>query len=136
MLFWYAFRPQLLKFALACMGTLGATSLFAFTTGALMFRLGWFGLGIAGVLGMLVAHRLAEGEKGHGLGMGMVNLRLQIRAMEQQRDHQKPADAAQDSAVKDDGLEARSRADRLELVSIGSLAMTLIGFIMFFRYQV
>ncbi|MCG8450735.1 MAG: hypothetical protein MI725_14290 [Pirellulales bacterium] len=136
MLFWYAFRPQLLKFALACMGTFGATSLFAFTTGALMFRLGWFGLGIAGVLGMLVAHRLAEGEKGHGLGMGMANLRLQIRAMEQQRQQQKPADAGQDGAAKDDGQEARSRADRLELVSLGSLAMTVIGFIMFFRYQV
>ena len=43
---------------------------------------------------------------------------------------------AQDAAAKEDGLEARNRADRLELVSIGSLAMTVIGFIMFFRYQV
>ena len=136
MLFWYAFRPQLLRFALACMGTFGATSLFAFTTGALMFRLGWFGLGIAGVLGMLVAHRLAEGEKGHGVGMGMANLRQQIRAMERQRDHHKPAEAGREATANDDGVEARNRADRLDLVSIGSLAMSLIGFIMFFRYQV
>ena len=136
MLFWYAFRPHLPKFLLACLGTFGATSLFAFTTGALMFRLGWFGLGIAGVLGMLVAHRLAEGERGHGLGMGMAKLRLQIRAMEKQRQQRLGESSKNDKAVKEDSLEARRRADRLELVSIGSLAMTVIGFIMFFRYQV
>jgi len=136
MLFWYAFRPQLPKFLLACLGTFGATSLFAFTTGALMFRLGWFGLGIAGVLGMLVALRLAEGERGQGGGMGMANLQLQIRAMQKQRQQRLATTKKNDAGTQDDKMAARRRADRLELVSIGSLAMTLIGFIMFFRYQV
>ena len=119
---------QLSRIAIFCLGPYGSTALFAVVTGLLGARLGWFGVGMAGTLGLLVARQL-ERPDGPPPGLGTGGLRRMIRQIETR--NAPPARGQQPSAAS--GTEP---GEPPYLLNAASLAMVVLGFYMFLRHQV
>ena len=132
MLLWFVARPNLGKILAFCLGPFGSTVIFAVMTGALVYRLGWFGMGMAGLMGLLVATRLSEGENAGpripGTHFYFRHIRTQQGEPPRYRRH------VRERPNQDPRTDKQS--DSLHLVSASSLAMMAIGFVMFFRYQI
>lgn len=124
MLFWLMARPNFGAIFAFCLGPFGSTAIFAAMTGALVYRFGWFGMGMAGLMGLLVATRLGEGENGAPRIPGMhLNLhRLPVQPDGHRRAQRTP--------------QPEKKSDSLQLVNASSLAMMAVGFVMFLRYQI
>ncbi len=129
MLLWFVARPNLGRILAFCLGPFGSTVVFAVLTGALYCRLGWFGVGMAGLMGLLVATRLGEGEDaGHRIPGTHLNF-PQLRPR-----HGVPRRRFRDRPGADPGT--RRKSDSLQLVNAYSLALMAIGFLMFLRHQI
>ena len=129
MLLWFVARPNLGKIFAFCLGPFGSTVIFAVLTGVLYSRLGWFGIGMAGLMGLLVATRLGEGEDaGHripGTHLHFPLLRRHHGAL-RRRSPDRPGD----------GPGTKKKSESLQLVNAYSLALMAIGFVMFLRHQI
>ena len=119
---------KLRRIAIFCLGPYGSTALFAVVTGLLSARLGWFGVGMAGTLGLLVARQL-ERHDGPAPGLGTGGLRRMIRQIETQT----PRPGRDDRPSAASGTEP---GEPPYLLNAASLAMVVLGFYMFLRYQV
>ena len=134
MLFWFLLRRNFRRIAAFCLGPFGSTVIFAVMTGALVYRLGWFGMGMAGIMGLLVSTRLSEGENA---GHRIPGTHLNFRSLNPHFDA--PPGRAQRRRHRhrpEEDPRTRKPSDSLQLVSASSLAMMAIGFFMFLRYQI
>lgn len=107
-----------------CLGPIGGTVIFAVMTGALVSRLEWFGLAMAGMIGLMVSSRLTAGEEGGFGGHGVASLRLYWRARDARARETREHRAARLAA-------ADQRREAYSFANTASLAMLVVGLVMF-----
>jgi len=94
--------------------------------------IGWLGIGIAGLLGMLVATNIALRD-GHAVadgGFGSGDVPMYARQLREAQEAQSSPEQKMAAAA-----ERRRRARTLSLVNSVFIAMAVLGFWMFLRHQ-